>query len=311
MKYAFAISALAAVASGHSIFGQIVVGGTQYPLGHAIRAPSYNGPIENVATDYMACNGGPNPTTSSPYVLDVVAGSTVKAVWRHSVPLVIDPSHKGPVMAYLKKVDNAATDSGVGGGWFKISESGYNAATGKWAVDDLIAADGFQDITIPKCIANGQYLLRAEILALHSAGGLGSAQFYMECAQINVTGGTGGSPSTVSFPGAYSATDPGVLINIYPVKPPYVIPGPRPYTCGGTPVTTTAAGTTASVRTSSTTTRATTLSTTTRAVTTTTAASGTGAPLWGQCGGGDWPGPYTCASGTCTAQSQWYSQCIP
>ena len=75
---------------------------------------------------------------------------------------------------------------------------------GKWAVDDLIAADGFQDITIPKCIANGQYLLRAEVVALHSAGGLGSAQFYMECAQINVSGGTGGSPSTVSFPGAYS-----------------------------------------------------------------------------------------------------------
>jgi hypothetical protein len=27
-------------------------------------------------------------------------------------------------MAYMKKVDNAASDSGVGGGWFKISESG-------------------------------------------------------------------------------------------------------------------------------------------------------------------------------------------
>jgi len=30
MKYAFAISALTAVASGHSIFQQIVAGGTEY-----------------------------------------------------------------------------------------------------------------------------------------------------------------------------------------------------------------------------------------------------------------------------------------
>jgi hypothetical protein len=31
-------------------------------------------------------------------------------------------------MAYLKKVNDALTDTGVGGGWFKISEAGYNAA---------------------------------------------------------------------------------------------------------------------------------------------------------------------------------------
>lgn len=28
-------------------------------------------------------------------------------------------------MAYLKKVDNALTDTGIGGGWFKIEEAGY------------------------------------------------------------------------------------------------------------------------------------------------------------------------------------------
>lgn len=92
--------------------------------GYAIRKPDYNGPIENVQTDAMACNGGPNPTRSSPYVIDVQAGSTVKAKWRHTENNVIDSSHKGPVMAYMKKVDNAASDSGVGGGWFKISEAG-------------------------------------------------------------------------------------------------------------------------------------------------------------------------------------------
>lgn len=319
MKYSFTLAALVAVASAHSIFEQITVAGTQYPVGYAIRRPSYNGPVENVLSDSIACNGPPNPTTPSPYVIDVQAGSTIRGKWKHSDALVIDASHKGPVQAYLKKVNDAANDSGVGGGWFKITESGYNEATGKWAVDDLIAAGGYQDVKIPTCIPNGQYLLRLELIALHSASGLGAAQFYMECAQINVVGGTGGSPQTVSLPGAYSATDPGVLINIYPVKPPYIIPGPRPYTCGGTQPTTTAGATTrTTTRVSTTTAGASTLTTTTRPVTTTTRASTTtsgtstgGAPLYGQCGGQGWTGPTTCAQGRCVANGQWYSQCVP
>lgn len=32
-------------------------------------------------------------------------------------------------MAYLKKVDNALTDTGVGAGWFKITEAGYDASS--------------------------------------------------------------------------------------------------------------------------------------------------------------------------------------
>ena len=50
--------------------------------------------------------------------------------------------------------------------------------------------------------------------ALHGASSYPGAQFYMECAQINVTGGGSASPATVSFPGAYSGTDPGVLVNV-------------------------------------------------------------------------------------------------
>lgn len=37
----------------------------------------------------------------------------------------------------------------------------------------------------------------------------------MTCFQINVTGGGSATPPTVSFPGAYNANDPGILINIY------------------------------------------------------------------------------------------------
>ena len=45
------------------------------------------------------------------------------------------------------------------------------------------------------------------MIALHGASNYPGAQFYMECAQINVVGGTGAkTPSTVSFPGAYAVS---------------------------------------------------------------------------------------------------------
>jgi hypothetical protein len=106
-----------------------------------------------------------------------------------------------------------------------------------------------------KSNSNSRYLLRAEIIALHAASSYPGAQFYMECAQINV-GGTGGtkradtlanmpaprrhlafragtfSPSYVSFPGAYQGSDPGVKFQLYWPKPTnYTIPGPRPLIC--------------------------------------------------------------------------------
>ena len=75
-----------------------------------------------------------------------------------------------------------------------------------WGTEKVINGKGRHTIKIPQCIAPGQYLLRAEMIALHGAGNYPGAQFYQECAQINVVGGTGSkSPSnTVSFPGAYS-----------------------------------------------------------------------------------------------------------
>jgi len=67
----------------------------------------------------------------------------------------------------------------------------------------------------------------------------------MECAQIRVTGGSGAKqPTTYSIPGVYKVSrertantlggalrfylqsnDPGLLINIYPMKGSYTIPG--------------------------------------------------------------------------------------
>jgi len=237
LQIGFSFIAILGLASSHTIFTQLQTGSSTSAVGVGIRDPSYDGPIYDVTSNNIACNGGANPTTATSAIIDVQAGSTVKAIWRHTLTSgsndVIDPSHKGPVMAYLKKVSNAATDPGYGSGWFKIQEAGLtNVGSQTWATQDLIAALGEQSITIPSCIAPGQYLLRAELIALHGASSSGGAQFYMECAQINVIGGSGSkSPATVSLPGAYKASDPGILINIYQTLTGYTIPGPAVFTC--------------------------------------------------------------------------------
>ncbi|KAK2743714.1 hypothetical protein FQN55_007117 [Onygenales sp. PD_40] len=254
MRFELALfaAALAGDAAAHTIMTNLVVDGEVYPVSFAVRTPTYDGPITDVASDDVVCNGGPNPTTPSSDIIPIEAGSTIQATWRHTLTSgpedVIDASHKvlhipnftmeaantnmskGPVMAYLKKVTDATTDSGVGDGWFKIQETGLS--DGVWGVDTLIEDQGLQTITIPACVEPGQYLLRAELIALHAAGSPQGAQLYMECAQIEITGGSGGaSPATVSLPGAYSADDPGILINIYQELESYDIPGPEVFSC--------------------------------------------------------------------------------
>ncbi|KAK6539605.1 hypothetical protein TWF694_009814 [Orbilia ellipsospora] len=331
-----AVAALASSASAHTIFQKLYVNGVDQGQDVGIRVPSTNNPVTDVTLIDIACNTAlvsPPPGA----IINTPAGATLTMEWHHggSGP---DPndgddpvasSHKGPIMVYLAKVDNALTASASGLKWFKIYEDGLDVASNTWAVDKFIAADGKVNFSIPTCLAPGNYLLRGELIALHGALTYPGAQFYMSCAQINITGGGSASPPTVSFPGAYSGSDPGILVNIYyPPLTTYVIPGPRPYTCGGsnpttattktttpattkttTPVTTTKTTTTAVV-TTKTTTPVTTTKTTTTPVKTTTGGSTGGAPLYGQCGGIGWTGPTTCAQGTCTVSNAYYSQCL-
>ncbi|KAK4031210.1 endoglucanase II [Parachaetomium inaequale] len=311
----FTLLAAASAASAHTIFVQLEAGGTTYPVSHAIRTPTYDGPITDVASNDVACNGGPNPTTPSKEIITVTAGSTVKAVWRHTLTSgsgdVMDASHKGPTLAYLKKVDDALTDTGIGGGWFKIQEDGYS--NGQWGTSTVITNGGLHYIDIPACIPNGQYLLRAEMIALHAAGSSGGAQLYMECAQINIVGGSGSLPSTTySFPGMYKATDPGILVNIYSMSPSsaYTIPGPAKFTCGGG----NSGGGSNPAASSAPVQPPTTIVTSVVPVATpTTPATGGGSctsAQWQQCGGTNFSGCKTCASPyTCKVINEYYSQC--
>lgn len=313
----FSLVALATAVSGHAIFQRVSVNGVDQGQLKGVRAPWSNYPIENVNHPDFACNT--NIQLRDNTVIKVPAGATVGAWWQHEIGGPSGPndpdnpiakSHKGPIQVYLAKVDNAATASPNGLRWFKIAEKGLN--NGVWAVDEMIANNGWHYFTMPQCIAPGHYLMRVELLALHSAAFPGGAQFYMECAQIEVTGsGSFTGSDFVSFPGAYPANHPGIVINIYDARGnsdnggrPYEIPGPRPITCpagggnngggnngGNQPTPTTSAG---------------------GSQPTNGGGNGGGsAPLWGQCGGNGYTGPTTCAEGTCKAQNEWYSQCVP
>ncbi|KAI0352661.1 hypothetical protein OH77DRAFT_1497889 [Trametes cingulata] len=308
----FALSALASPAFAHTIFQELYVNGVDQGHLTGIRVPDYDGPIMDVTSNDIICNGGINPYHQpiSKAIINVPAGSPVTAEWHHTLAGAdpsdpadpVDPSHKGPVMAYLAKVDNATDLTVTGLQWFKIWEDGMDSNQ-VWGVDRMIANKGKVTFTIPSCIEAGQYLLRVEMIALHGASNYPGAQFYMECAQLQITGGGSTKPATVSFPGAYKGTDPGIKINIYQKLPSYTVPGPAVFSCNGpsapapssTPVVPPAQPTSpASTPASS-------------PASTPTGVSGTVAH-YGQCGGQGYTGPTACeAPFTCVVSNQYVS----
>ncbi|KXN88104.1 putative endo-beta-1,4-glucanase D, partial [Leucoagaricus sp. SymC.cos] len=253
-------------------------------LGHVlspVRSLPRHSPITDVNSNDIICNGGINPYHQpvSQKVITVPAGAQVTAEWHHTLDGAspsdpadpIDPSHHGPVLAYLAKVPDATSMTVTGLKWFKIYHDGYTSGT--WGIDKLVQSKGKVSFTIPNCIAAGQYLLRVELIALHGASTYPGAQFYMECAQLQITGGGSTSPSTVSFPGAYHGSDPGITINIYQTLSSYTIPGPPVFSCSGGG-NSSGGGTTAPPA----------PTTTTHPMTTTTPVSST-VGQYGQCGG--------------------------
>lgn len=134
--------------------------------------------------------------------------------------------HQGPVSFYMSKVSSAATADGSTG-WFKIKDIGPTFSNG---VATWNLAQSY-DVTIPSCIPAGDYLLRAQQLAIHNPYPAGIPQFYISCAQVAITGGGSKTASTVAIPGAFKDTDPGYTVNIYNNFSNYTVPGPAVFAC--------------------------------------------------------------------------------
>ncbi|KAI0770500.1 glycosyl hydrolase family 61-domain-containing protein [Fomes fomentarius] len=223
--------------SSRTVFSAIAVDSVALGHGVAVRVPTSNAPIADLTSNDIVCNANFIQPVSD-VVASVPAGGLVTAEFHHtsagftgpdpSDPL--DPTNKGPVLAYLAKVPDATQEQVTGLQWFKIFEQGLNPQTHQWGSDLLFINGGFVNITIPSCLEAGQYLLRAESISLSQATQYPGAQFFMSCAQLQVTGGGNASPKTVSFPGAYTPTSPGIVANIFTAET-YTPPGPAVFQC--------------------------------------------------------------------------------
>lgn len=127
---------------GNADFTQrVAVNGKDYGQLVALRAPSSDYPVQDVTSNNIACNV---QGSTSQTVLDISPGDAIGSWWGHvlgGAQYANDPdnpiakSHKGPIMAYLAKVDNAASASHLGLQWYKIAEDGFDVSSRTWGVD--------------------------------------------------------------------------------------------------------------------------------------------------------------------------------
>lgn len=223
-----AVLAAAASVNAHGHVRLVIADGVEYPgavpgntspdsVGWSAQNLD-NGFVEpNAAsTSDIACH---KSAVAASNFATVAAGGSVTLQWD-----TWPESHKGPVLDYIAPFNtNAGSLS-----FAKIAESGLISGSnpGTWAADELVANGNSWTVQIPSSIAPGQYVLRHEILALHSAGNANGAQFYPQCVNIEVTGGGSTVPSGSPATSFYSASDPGVLFNLYESFDSYPIPGP-------------------------------------------------------------------------------------
>ncbi|KAB5539423.1 glycosyl hydrolase family 61-domain-containing protein [Coniochaeta sp. 2T2.1] len=217
---ALAALSLASSAHAHYIFYKFAATSIKFQTYEHIRYnTNYNSPVTDLASKDLRCNVG-GASGSNTTTLPVKAGDPFTFTSDTAV------YHQGPVSLYMSKAPGKAADYDGSGGWFKIYDWGptFNGGQAQWPMRTDYTYN------IPKCIKDGEYLLRIQSLAIHNPGS--TPQFYISCAQINVTGGTGtANPATVSIPGAFKSTDPGYTANIYNNFNSYTVPGPAPMTC--------------------------------------------------------------------------------
>ncbi|KAK4097130.1 carbohydrate-binding module family 1 protein [Parathielavia hyrcaniae] len=299
MKFSsFTIGAIAAQGvSAHYWFNTNVINGVAQPaykyVRESNRAAKYN-PIKfssNPPADLRdgstidgpdsRCNQGAFASAGRTDVLTVNAGDEIRLRLFGSGNF----QHPGPSLVYLSRAPNNNVKAYDGSGdWFKIHHEGVcnpgaDFTSSAWCSDgkNYIAA------RIPKDTPNGEYLARFEHIGVHRAF-LNQPEHYVSCMQIKVVNGGSGNPGpTVKFPGAYKDSDPYANFNIYNGYKEFRIPGPAVWSGGGGSGGNGGGGSN----------------------------PGTGcAARYGQCGGQGWTGPTCCASGTCNASNQWYSQCL-
>jgi hypothetical protein len=203
--------ASAAIVAGHGYVTGIVADGTYYGGYLVNQYPYSNDPPAVVgwaegATDLGFVDGSGytsgdiichKDATNAQASATVAAGGTIELQWTEW-----PESHHGPVIDYIASCNgDCTTVDKTTLEWVKISESGLidgSSAPGTWASDNLISNNNSWTVTIPSSLAAGGYVLRHEIIALHSAGNENGAQNYPQCVNLEVTGGGSASSSAAA-----------------------------------------------------------------------------------------------------------------
>ncbi|KAJ6000243.1 Endoglucanase-4 [Penicillium waksmanii] len=231
--------ASATMVAGHGYVSSIVANGKTYTGYLANEYPYMDSPPDSIGwsttatdlgfedgTEYSSENiichrDGKNGAISA----EVKAGSDIDIQWTEW-----PESHHGPVITYLASCDgDCSSVDKTKLEFFKIEAVGLidgSNVPGSWATDKLIDAGNRWTVTIPDSIAAGNYVMRHEIIALHSAGQKDGAQNYPQCLNLKVTGGGSADPEGTLGTKLYTEEDKGILVNIYSTISNYVMPGP-------------------------------------------------------------------------------------
>ncbi|KAG8683435.1 hypothetical protein FRC08_014285, partial [Ceratobasidium sp. 394] len=214
-------------AKAHGIVTKVQVGrliyngpkpGATTPNNSPIRGVTDQSPVKDLQSNDMICGIG---ATRGIDIAVAKPGDNLVYTWGNNVAESGNWIHDtGPMMTYMAQVPagkTAATFDGVGAKWFKTGQVGKK--NNKWVQGSLMTGATFTT-QIPETLADGDYLVRHEIIALHNAGSKGGAEFYPSCLQLRIQNSNAGrsvvtASPTVSFPGAYTATDPGILVDVF------------------------------------------------------------------------------------------------
>ncbi|RPD56323.1 hypothetical protein L226DRAFT_469284 [Lentinus tigrinus ALCF2SS1-7] len=237
MKHSAVLLALSAAlphVAAHGYLSQVVIDGVAY----AGNEPNnYQGPSPiRLVSDISPVKGASNPDLFcglSAQVAEVVApanpGSNVTLQWSGGEGSKW-PHNTGPLMTYMASCGSTTCDKfdSTDAQWFKIDQAGKKANDDStWVQADIMKGDSYS-LLLPDNLKPGDYLIRHEIIALHLAVSKGGAEFYPSCTQVRISGSGTGTPSdTVTFPGAYSDSDPGIFDpTVFDNDSTYVFPGP-------------------------------------------------------------------------------------
>ncbi|KAL8403503.1 hypothetical protein RB594_008675 [Gaeumannomyces avenae] len=200
------------------------------PIDQRLNTPGWralnqdNGFVEPSAfgTSDIACHKSATPGQT---YIEASAGDRLTIYWD-----TWPDSHHGPILNYLAPCSGECTSASAGSLSFtKITEGGLISGSnpGNWVTDTMIRNNFASDLTIPRNLAPGNYVLRHEIIALHAAGQQNGAQAYPQCLNLKIRSGgsnklSGGTPGR----SLYSATHPGIIFSLYGQFSSYPIPGP-------------------------------------------------------------------------------------